>query len=91
VEHGERAQAAAEREAREEAGMKIEAGEIVGLYSYEDQVPVIAVFTGRVRGGKMQPLDETMAVKVFSRDELPWHEMAFPSTEEALGDYLRKF
>jgi len=30
-------------------------------------------------------------VKVFSRDELPWHEMAFPSTEEALGDYLRKF
>ncbi|HVF01830.1 MAG TPA: NUDIX hydrolase [Rubrobacteraceae bacterium] len=91
VEHGERAESAAEREAREEAGMEIEAGEIVGLYSYEDQVPVIAVFTGRVRGGKMQPLDETMAVKVFSRDELPWHEMAFPSTEEALGDYLRKF
>lgn len=91
VEHGERAESAAEREAREEAGMEIEAGEIVGLYSYEDQVPVIAVFTGRVRGGKMQPLDETMAVKVFSRDELPWHEMAFPSTEEALGDYLGKF
>lgn len=91
VEHGERAEAAAEREAREEAGMEIEAGEIVGLYSYEDQVPVIAVFTGRVKGGKMQPLDETMAVKVFSRDELPWHEMAFLSTEEALEDYLGKF
>jgi ADP-ribose pyrophosphatase YjhB (NUDIX family) len=91
VEIGERAEAAAEREACEEAGMEVEAGEIVGLYSYEDQVPVIAVFTGRVRGGKMQPLDETMAVKVFSRDELPWNELAFPSTEEALGDYLRKF
>ena len=91
VERGERAEAAAEREAREEAGMEIEAGEIVGLYSYEDQVLVIAVFVGRVRGGEMQPLDETMAVKVFPRDELPWNEMAFPSTEEALGDYLRKF
>ncbi len=91
VERGERAEAAAEREAREEAGMEIEAGEIVGLYSYEDQVPVIAVFMGWATGGEMQPLDETMAVKVFPRNELPWSEMAFPSTEEALKDYLRKF
>ena len=91
VERWERAEAAAEREAREEAGIEIEAGKIVGLYSYEDQVPVIVVFTGRVTGGKMQPLDETMAVKIFPRNELPWSEMAFPSTEEALKNYLRKF
>ena len=91
VERGERAEAAAEREAREEAGMVVEAGEIVGLYSYEDQVPVVAVFMGRVTGGEMQPLDETMAVKIFPHDDLPWSEMAFPSTKEALEDYLRKF
>src|SRR5829696_9901289 len=91
VERGERAEAAAEREALEEAGVEIEAGEIVGLYSYEDQVPVIAVFSGRVMGGEPEPLDETMAVEVFPRDELPWTEMAFPSTEQALKDYLRKF
>lgn len=91
VERGERAEAAAEREALEEAGVEIEAGEIVGLYSYEDQVPVIAVFLGRVTGGEPEPLDETMAVEVFSRDGLPWSEMAFPSTEQALKDYLRKF
>ncbi|MDQ3924237.1 MAG: NUDIX domain-containing protein [Actinomycetota bacterium] len=91
VERGERAEAAAEREALEEAGLEIEAGEIVGLYSYEDQVPVIAVFSGRVTGGEPTPLDETMAVKVFLRDGLPWSEMAFPSTEHALKDYLRKF
>jgi 8-oxo-dGTP diphosphatase len=91
VERGERAEAAAEREALEEAGMEIEVGEIVGLYSYEDQIPVIAVFSGRVTGGEPQPLDETMAVKVFPRDALPWGEMAFPSTEQALKDYLRRF
>ncbi len=91
VERGERAEAAAEREALEEAGLEIEVGEIVGLYSYEDQVPVIAVFSGRVTGGEPTPLDETMAVKVFPRDGLPWSEMAFPSTEHALKDYLRKF
>jgi 8-oxo-dGTP diphosphatase len=86
VERGERAEAAAEREAREEAGVEIEAGEIVGLYSYEDQIPVIAVFSGRVTGGEPEPLDETMAVEVFPRDGLPWSEMAFPSTEQALKD-----
>jgi 8-oxo-dGTP diphosphatase len=91
VERGERAEAAAEREALEEAGMEIEVGEIVGLYSYEDQIPVIAVFSGRVTGGEPQPLDETMAVKVFPRDALPGGELDFPSTEQALKDYLRRF
>jgi 8-oxo-dGTP diphosphatase len=91
VERGERAEAAAEREALEEAGLEIETGELVGLYSYEGQVPIIAVFSGRVMGGKPIPLDETRAVGVFPRDGLPWSEMAFPSTEDALKDYLRKF
>ena len=91
VERGERAEAAAEREALEEVGMEIKAGEIVGLYSYKDQVPVIAVFSGRVTGGEPEPLDETMAVEIFPRNGLPWTEMAFLSTEQALKDYLRKF
>ena len=89
VERGERAEAAAEREALEETGIELVVGEIIGLYSYEDQVPIIAVFSGEVTGGEPKPLDETMAVQVFPRDELPWSEMAFPSTEQALTDYLR--
>ena len=88
VDRGETAEAAAKREAREEAGVEVEVGKIIGLYSYEDQVPVIAVFSGRVTAGKPAPLDETMAVKVFPYDDLPWSEMAFPSTEDALKDYL---
>src|ERR687898_2364272 len=87
VERGERAEAAAEREVLEEVGMEIKAGEIVGLYSYEDQVPVIAVYSGRVTGGEPEPLDETMAVEIFPRKGLPWTKMAFPSTEQALKDY----
>lgn len=89
VDRGETVEDAARREALEEAGVEIEVGEIVGLYSYEDQVPVIAVFSGRVTGGEPEPLDETMAVQIFPRDGLPWNELAFPSTKEALKDYLR--
>jgi len=88
VERGERAEAAARREVLEESGLEIEVGEIVGLYTYEGQVPAIAVFAARVTGGKPTPLDETMDVRSFPRDHLPWTEMAFPSTEQALEDYL---
>jgi ADP-ribose pyrophosphatase YjhB (NUDIX family) len=91
VERGETAEAAAEREVMEEAGLEIEAGEVVGLYSYEGQVPVMAVFTAKVVGGKPEPLDETLDVRSFPREALPWGALAFPSTEEALEDYLRRF
>ena len=89
VEQGERAEAAAEREVLEECGLRIEAGGIIGLYSYEDQIPAIAVFHARVTGGEPAPLDETMDVRSFPRGELPWSALAFPSTEQALKDYLR--
>ncbi len=90
VERGEVAEVAAEREALEETGVKIEVTGIVGLYSYEGQVPAIAVFAARAVRGEPVPLDETMDVKSFRKDRLPWPEMAFPSTEQALKDYLRK-
>lgn len=88
VERGERAEAAARREVFEESGLLIEVGAIIGLYTYEGEVPAIAVFAARVTGGEPTPLDETMDVRGFPRDGLPWAEMAFPSTEQALEDYL---
>ena len=90
VERGEVAEAAAERETLEETGVEVEVTGIVGLYTYEGQVPAIAVFAGRAVAGEPEPLDETLAVESFPGDGLPWTEMAFPSTEHALKDYLRK-
>jgi ADP-ribose pyrophosphatase YjhB (NUDIX family) len=91
VERGEVAEAAAARETLEETGLKIETTGIVGLYTYEGQIPAIAVFSARVTSGEPVPLDETLDVRAFPRDGLPWSEMAFPSTEHALKDYLRGF
>jgi 8-oxo-dGTP diphosphatase len=89
VERGEVAEDAAARETLEETGLEIEATGVVGLYTYEGQVPAIAVFSAVVTGGEPTPLDETLDVRPFPRDGLPWAEMAFPSTEHALKDYLR--
>lgn len=89
VERGETAEAAAEREVLEESGLEIKVEDIIGLYSYEGQIPAIAVFNAKVTGGEPRALDETLDVKSFARDNLPWTEIAFPSTEQALKDYLR--
>jgi 8-oxo-dGTP diphosphatase len=91
VERGEAAEEAAARETLEETGLTIETTGIVGLYTYEGQIPAIAVFSASATGGEPEPLDETLAVRSFPRDELPWSELAFPSTEHALKEYLRKF
>jgi ADP-ribose pyrophosphatase YjhB (NUDIX family) len=91
VERGEVAENAAARETLEETGLQIEATGIVGLYTYEGQISAIAVFAARVLGGEPMPLDETLDVRSFPRDGLPWSEMAFPSTEQALKDYLKVF
>ena len=77
-----------ERETLEETGVEIEVTGIVGLYSYEGQIPAIAAFAARMVGGEPAPLDEVMSVKPFPHDALPWPELAFPSTEQALKDYL---
>ena len=89
VERGETAEAAAQREVLEETGLEVRVSGIVGLYSYEGQVPAIAVFAARVVVGEPLPLDETMAVRGYRRDEIPWSDLAFPSTEHALKDYLQ--
>ena len=88
VERGEVAEEAARREVMEETGIEVEVGAIVGLYSYEGQPPAIAVFEGWVTGGRAYPGDEVLSVKSFPRANLPWDELAFPSTKEALKDYL---
>ncbi len=90
VERGEVAEEAAARETLEETGLEIETTGIVGLYTYEGQIPAIAVFSAKITGGEPKPLDETLAVEAFPGDGLPWAEMAFPSTEHALKDYLRE-
>jgi 8-oxo-dGTP diphosphatase len=76
VERGEVAEAAAARETLEETGLEVEATGIVGLYTYEDQVPAIVVFAAEATGGEPEPLDETLDVRAFPREGLPWAEMA---------------
>jgi len=88
VDRGEPLETAAVREAREECGLEVRLEGLVHVYSYAGRAPVIAVFAALATGGHLTPDEECLEVRPFAPGELPWTELAFESTREALQDYL---
>jgi len=88
VDRGEEVKVAAVREAREEAGLDITLGRLIDVYSYPGRAPVIIVYAATMIGGTLVCDDESLEAKFFPPDEIPWEDLAFRSTYEALQEYL---
>ncbi|MFN3475962.1 MAG: NUDIX hydrolase [Candidatus Methylomirabilales bacterium] len=89
VELGESVSEAAIRETKEEVGLDIEIASLLNVYSYPDSGIVTVVYTAHVMGGKLEKGSEAEEVAAFSLHEIPWEELAFRSTEEALREWAR--
>lgn len=90
VEASEPIQAAAAREALEEAGATVDDLALFRVYNLPRYNEVIAVFRGSLRHGRCAAGDETSEVGLFARRDLPWDELAFASTRAALHDYATR-
>ena len=88
VDRGERLTAAAVREAREECGVEVRLEGLVNIYSYAGRSPVIVVYAATAIGGTLCAADESLESSEFVEFSLPWDELAFRSTQDALRDYL---
>jgi len=88
VDRGEVVEQAAIREAREEAGLYIELGPLVGIYSYDGRTPIVIVYSARTADGPLRLDHESLEGRWFAAAEIPWSDLAFPSTEQALRTYL---
>ena len=87
VELGESVEDAARREAREELEIDVELGGLVGVYSRATERTVLVVFDARALGIPRET-KEAAEVRAFAPAELPWDELAFWSTTQALRDAL---
>ena len=87
VDFGESTVEAAVRETLEETGLSVRLAGLVGVYSYTDS-PVIIVYRAHVIGGTLTACDENDAVEWVSPDAIPWGDLAFPSTRDALSAWL---
>lgn len=86
VDRGEQVHAAAVREAREETGLEVRLEQLVNVYSYEGRTPIIIVYSATLVGGCLACDDEGLEAAFFAPDAIPWEELAFRSTHEALRE-----
>ena len=88
VDRGENLPVAAIREAREESGLEVRIDGLVNIYSYAGRTPIIIVYAATAVGGDLCADEECLEAALFESTELPWDELAFRSTRDALRDYL---
>lgn len=85
LEHGETLVEGAAREALEEAGATIRADGVLALYSISRIGQVQIMFRARFDGAAaFAPGVESLDVRLFAWDEIPWDELAFPTVRWAL-------
>jgi ADP-ribose pyrophosphatase YjhB (NUDIX family) len=91
VDRGEEVEAAAIREAKEEAGLDVRLDRLLNIYSYAGRPLVIIVYAATAIGGELCTDDECLEARLFADEELPWNELAFQSTADGLRDFLTRY
>lgn len=88
LEIGESTQEGARRETEEETQLRVEIGRLIGAYSRPQLGVVTLIYEATVVGGEALPGLETLEVRDFGPDEIPWDELAFTTGESALRDWI---
>lgn len=89
LEFGEMPVDGARRETKEEVGLDVTIESLHGVYARPDVGIVLVVYRGASDSDAAVVGDfESMAVEWYAPDEIPWEELAFETTEQALRDWL---
>ena len=78
------------RETLEETGLRVEPGDILGLYSRVQAAVVVVAFEARIVGGVPLVTRESLETRPFMPDEIPWPEIAFETSIRALRDWVAR-
>lgn len=88
MENGETTEAGALRETWEEAEAH---AEIISMYTISSLIHVNQVqifFLARLTEPKFAPTSESSEVRLFSEEEIPWDQLAFPTITNALKHFF---
>lgn len=89
LEIDETAQEGAIRETLEETGLVVEPTSIVGVYSRPKAAVAVICWAARIVGGEPRTSLETLEIRTFGQDAIPWPHIAFQTTAWAVRDWLR--
>lgn len=91
MEYGEAPEETARRETREETGIAVRIGPLLGAYHGADDPrvrAVLIVYVAEAVGGRLRPGDDASEARVFAVERPP-ADLAFRSHRRALRDYQR--
>jgi ADP-ribose pyrophosphatase YjhB (NUDIX family) len=88
MEIGEGTEDAATRETLEEAGAQVAIARLHSVLSLPHIGQVYLTFIGQLSVGKYEAGQESLEVRLFDREEIPWNEIAFPVVKYALRRYV---
>ncbi len=77
----------AAREAWEEARAYIEVADLFAIYNIPRISQVQLFYRARLLKPDIEPGPESQAVQLYTWDDIPWEELAFPSSRWALDHY----
>lgn len=87
LENGETVTEGAMRETLEEAGAAVYDLVPYGLYNICHVNQIYLMFRGRLSDLSFKPGLESLDVRLFASEEIPWDDLAFPVIEKTLARY----
>ncbi|MEH6490910.1 NUDIX hydrolase [Halopseudomonas sp.] len=88
MENGETTEQAALRETWEEARANLQRQELYMLFNLPHINQVYMFFRGELADLDFSAGEESLEVRLFSEDEIPWQELAFPTIGKTLKQYF---
>ena len=76
------------RETLEETGLRVELTEIIGLYSRPEAAVVTAAYGARIVGGSFRTGPETLELRAFHPDRIPWDGIVLETSRWAIRDWV---
>lgn len=87
LELGEDPETGARREAWEEARADLDLEQLLAVYAIHRISQVQLIYRARLRDPAVAAGPESREVALFTWDEIPWDEIAFPTVHWALADF----
>jgi ADP-ribose pyrophosphatase YjhB (NUDIX family) len=89
LERGESVEEGARREMMEEAGATAKTLQPYGLYNIRHVSQVYLIFIAALASPEFSAGEESLEVRLFGQDEIPWDDLSFPVVEQSLLRYFQ--
>jgi 8-oxo-dGTP diphosphatase len=89
VDVGEKVEEAVVRETLEETNLTVRVVRLLNVHSYHQSRTVVLSYITEYLSGELTAGDEELEAQVFTQEEIPWEDIAFSSTRDAMKEYVQ--